>query len=312
MKKIGLWIKATRAPFFQAAIIPVIVGTAVAYWQTGHIYWGLFIIAAIANAAINGGTNLANDYYDHVSRDDVVNVHPTPFSGGSRVIQEKLITPKAMLTAAIVCFALAFALGMYLVVTRGLVILWIGLIGMFIGFFYTAPPFKFAYRGLGEIVVFTALGPLSVLGAYFVQTQTLSWAAFLASIPIGLLVAGILFINEFPDYEPDKAVGKNHLVVRLGTKKAAKAYVVLLSLIYLSILVPVVFGLIPWPPLLAFLTLPMAVQAGKVALTKYDDVNEILPAMGATIKLHLLIGLLLSLGGVLYGLFWSKPLSPKA
>lgn len=296
MKKIGLWIKAMRAPFFQAAIIPVVVGTAVAYWETGHIYWGLFAIAAIANAAINGGTNLANDYYDHISGDDIANVHPTPFSGGSRVIQEKLITPKAMLIAALISFTLAFVLGIYLVVTRGTTLLWIGLIGVFIGFFYTAPPFKFAYRGLGEVVVFTALGPLSVLGAYFVQAQTLSWTAFLASIPVGLLVAGILYINEFPDYQPDKKVGKNHLIVQLGTKKAAKGYLMLLSLIYLSILVPAIFGVIPWLALLAFLTLPIAVQAAKVALAKYDSVKEILPAMGGTIKLHLLIGLLLSSG----------------
>ncbi len=312
MQKIGLWIKAMRAPFFQAAIIPVIVGTAVAYWETGNVFWGLFVIAAIANAAINGGTNMANDYYDHVSTDDIVNPHPTPFSGGSRVIQEGLIKAKTMLVAAIISFSLAFVLGIFLVLTRGIMVLWIGLIGIFIGYFYTAPPFKFVYRGLGELVVFTALGPLSVLGAYFVQTQTLSWAAFAASIPIGLLVAGILYINQFPDYTPDKSVSKNHLIVRLGLKKASKGYVVLIGLIYLSILVPVISGILPWPTLLAFLTLPIAVQACKVALSKYDDIDGILPAMDKQIKLHLMIGLLISIGCTLYQIIWPNSTPTKA
>ena len=133
MKKIGLWIRAARAPFFQAAIIPVVVGTAVAYWETGRIFWGLFLIAAVANAAINGGTNLANDYYDHISGDDVYNVHPTIFSGGSRVIQEGIISPRAMLTGAVISFAFAFVLSIYLIITRGILILWLALIGIFIG-----------------------------------------------------------------------------------------------------------------------------------------------------------------------------------
>jgi 1,4-dihydroxy-2-naphthoate octaprenyltransferase len=299
VKKIGLWVKAMRAPFFQAAIIPVMVGTAVAYWETGNVYWGLFVLTMIANAAMNGGTNLANDYYDHLSGDDVANAHPTTFSGGSRVIQEKLVTPRAMLMAAMISFVLASSIGVYLTVARGITILWMGVIGTFIAFFYTAPPFKLSYRGLGEIVVFAALGPLSVLGSYFVQAQTLSWAAFFASIPVGLLVAGILYINEFPDYEPDKEVGKNHLIVRLGREKAAKGYVMLLGLIYISILVPVVFGVIPWLTFLVLITVPMAVQAGKTALVNYNSIEGILPAMGTTIKLHLLIGLLLTLSYVL-------------
>ena len=303
MKKLLLWIKASRAPFFQAAIIPVVAGTAVAYWQTGQIYWWFFVIALLGTVAINGGTNLANDYYDNVSKDDVYNTHPTQFSGGSRVIQDKLITPKAILTGSIISFAIGLTLGLYLVFTRGIFVLWIALIGIAIGFFYTAPPFKFVYRGLGEVVVFTALGPLSVIGAYYVQAQTITPAALAISIPIGLLVAGILYINEFPDYEPDKKAGKNHLIVRMGREKASKGYIILLILIYLSLLIPVVFEILPWTTLIAFLTLPIAIHAGKIALVKYNNIKDILPAMGDQIKLHLLIGVLASIGIVIVQLF---------
>ncbi|MCK4777174.1 MAG: 1,4-dihydroxy-2-naphthoate octaprenyltransferase [Actinomycetia bacterium] len=296
MKFVGLWIRAARAPFFQAAIIPVIVGTAVAFYKTGVFYFGYFIIALFANALINGGTNFSNDYFDHLSKNDAVNKNPTPFSGGSRVIQENLLNPKTVIIAGLTCFILASTLGIYLVFTRGITLLWIGLVGIFIGFFYTSPPLKFSYRGLGELAVFTALGPLSVLGSYFVQTQTLSIEAFLASIPVGLLVAGILYVNEFPDYEPDKSVGKNHLIVLLGRKNASKGYIVLISLIYLSILIPVVMNILPLTFLLAAITIPIAVKAVKVTLNNYNKIEEIIPAMAAQIQLHLMIGLLLTIG----------------
>lgn len=295
MDKVGLWLKAIRAPFLQAAIIPVLLGTAVAY-HDGSFYWGLFLLALIANVAVNAGTNLTNDYFDHQSQDDVINKNLTPFSGGSRVIQEGLLSPRAVLTGAYVCYSLALIIATYLMLTRGWLVMGIGLTGIILGYFYTATPFQLGYRGVGEILTGILLGPMSVLGAYFVQTQHLSWNALIASVPIGFLVAGILYINEFPDYEADKAVNKNHLVVLLGRAAAVKGYFIILTGIYLSIVVPTLLRLTPWFTLAALITLPIAGKAAKVAQVNYDDPKGIIPAMASTIMLHLTIGVLLSLG----------------
>lgn len=295
MKKIALWTRAMRAPFFQAAIIPVLVGTAVAY-HDGVFSWVLFLLTLVANAAVNAGTNLTNDYFDHLSQDDVINKNMTPFSGGSRVIQEGLLSPRAVLTGAFVSYSLAFVIALYLTLTRGWLVMGIGLTGIILSYFYTATPLKFGYRGVGEALVGILLGPMAVLGAYYVQIQHLSWNALMASIPIGFLVAGILFINEFPDYEADKAVGKNHLIVLLGKARAVTGYIVILTGIYLSIIIPTILRLTPWFTLGALITLPMAGKAAMVARKNYDDPKAIVPAMASQIKLHLLVGVLLSLG----------------
>lgn len=296
--KIKLWIRAMRAPFFQAAAIPVIVGTTVA-WYTNHFTWYnwlLFALALIGNVAANAGTNLINDYYDYKSGADNLNRQPTPFSGGSRVIQEKVLSPRAMQIGGFISFAITLSIGIFLVITRGLPILWIGLAGVFIGYFYTAKPIQLGYHGLGELVTGLALGPLAVMGAYYVQVQRFDLIALWASIPIGLLVATILYINEFPDYETDKAAGKNHLIVMLGPKRALSGYYLLLGLVYAVILLGAVLKVIPYLTLIALLNIPLALKAIKVAREHYSHPRELIPAMAATIQLHLTSGLLLSAG----------------
>jgi len=292
MNRFLLWVRALRAPFFQAAAIPVIVGTSVAFYQGKFSSLFLFILALIANVSLNAAVNLINDYFDRPS--DNINPQPTPFSGGSQVIQQGLLPAKAFLKGAIIAYLISLVIGIYLVYRSGPVLLYIILIGFVLNYSYTAPPLFLDYHGLGEIIVFLCLGPLSVLGAYYVQAKTLSWGAFLVSLPVGLLVGGILYINEFPDYEPDKRAGKNHLIVLLGREKASRGYILLLLLIYLTILFALGLKAVPYLALLTFLTLPIAIKAGKTALKYYADVQGLIPAMARTIQLHLLIGLILS------------------
>ncbi len=316
---IGLWIKASRAPFLIAAGLPAMVGGLVAYslLPPGQFLLGVFFLAIIANMTAQVGANLANDYYDHLTTDDDINVNVTPFSGGSRMIQDKLIPARRILVASLIAFAIAFAAGIYLVVTRTIWLLPIGLGGLFIGFFYTAPPFKFAYRGLGELVIGLSFGPMSVAGAFIVQTLSLSNLGWLwPSIPLGLLVLGILYINEFPDYDADKAVGKNHLIVRLGRKRAAVGYYALLVLIYLTILAPPALGLVlpiasveslSLPPaitLIGLLSCPLAIKAALVTSKNYDDPKGIIPAQATHILTFAATGLLLGLAYLLQGLFF--------
>lgn len=298
MSKIKIWLKAIRAPFFQAAAIPATVGAVVA-WREGVFHLGLFLLTLVGVVCINGGTNLVNDYYDHLSRDDDITKNITPFSGGSRVIQEGLLSAREVYAGALPFFAVALLIGFYLGLTRGVPVLILGALGLFVGYFYTASPLKLGYRGVGELLVGVTLGPLAVLGSYYVQAQRFSLGSFWASLPIGLLVAGILYINEFPDYEPDKAVGKNHLIVRLGPERAVGGYYFILALTYLTIIVGALWGIMPMLALIALVTTPIAVKAAGVARVHHSESQKLIPAMASTIVLHLSVGLLICLGYIL-------------
>lgn len=292
--RVKIWLRALRAPFFQASIIPVVLGTSVAWYKTGVFYPGYFLVALLGAVSLHAGANLTNDYFDHKTGADDLNQQPTPFSGGSRVIQQGLITPQAIYRASLLFLGLGSLAGMYLVWTRGWPILVIGLIGVLSAYYYTSGPLKIGYRGFGELLVGLNFGPLMVLGAYFVQAAKFSMDAFAASLPVGLLIAAILYINEFPDYNADKAAGKKTLIVKIGPEKAVKGYYFLLTLAYLFIVAGSLTGMIPWAGLLCLGTLPLAYKSIKMTRKNYADTKAITPAMANTVGLHLAMGLLLS------------------
>ncbi len=294
-----IWLRAMRAPFFQAAIVPTVLGTAIAWYHTGIFYWYYFLLAAVGAAFINAGTNLINDYFDHHSTSDDVNTDTTPFSGGSRMIQENLISPEKIYWSSLIFFGLAVVIGSYLTFARGFFVLAIGAAGVFLGYSYTAPPLKAGYHGWGELLVGISCGPLVVAGAYYVQAQTVSLKAIFMSIPVGLLIAAVLYINEFPDYRFDKQAAKNNLIVRMGRKKARKGLYLLISGAYVSVAVGVVLNLAPWPVLLSLSTLPLAWRIMKIVHKEYANTERLVPAMSGTVVTHLVTGLLLSLGYVL-------------
>lgn len=297
-----IWLKSIRAPFFTATIIPVLFGSVLAWRNIDHFAWFKFWLTMLGALFVHTATNLANDYFDHFSGCDQVNLTPTPFSGGSRVIQDGLIAPRKILGASLVCFIFGGAIGLYLnYLCKGNVILVLGIVGVFLGIFYTAKPFRIGYGSLGELAVGVGFGPLMISGSYYVQTQNLSPGVFLISLPIGMLIALVLFINEFPDYYADKSVDKRTLVVILGKKRAVVLYHVLLAVTYVMIISLVMFKLLPPVCLIALLSLPLAFKAFLVSRKNFNRVFELLPANAATIGLHSLIGLLLSAGIV-----WDK------
>ena len=295
MRKFKIYLAELRAPFFTASVIPVLLGTAVAWEKAGQVNWPLFSLTLLGGMLMHAGANVANDYFDHLSGADEANVEfARPFTGGSRMIQTGLMTPREVLAESLVLYALASAIGLYLTWVCGPMILVLGAIGAFSGFFYCAPPFKLVHRGVGEIIIGLNFGILMTLGAYFVQIRSFAWEPFVASIPVALLITAVLYINEFQDEAADKIAGKHHLVVRLGKKKAVIGYVVAMSGAYLSIAVSALAGwLTPWA-LLGLLPAPLAVKAVFVAKRNYDDSSALTPANALTVISHLATGVLLT------------------
>ncbi|OGW70903.1 MAG: 1,4-dihydroxy-2-naphthoate octaprenyltransferase [Omnitrophica bacterium GWA2_41_15] len=303
-KRLIIWIRATRAPFLTATFMPVLLGAAISWSEARRFDILTFLMVLLGASLLHLAANLCNDYFDHVTKNDWLNKNPTPFSGGSRVIQEGMIAPKRMLIASLACFAAGSLIGLWLNHRLGTnVILFLGVTGVFLGFFYTALPLKIGYRGLGEIIVGFCFGPLIVIGSYYAQAMRFSWTVFWASIPVGILVALILFINEFPDYKADKMVNKNTFVVLLGREKAVILFNIFLWLVYIIIALCAIFRSLPWISLITFLTIPAAFKIMGISKKNFDKVNELLPANAATIGLHIMVSFLMSASFLLKAFF---------
>jgi len=289
-----LTLRTTRLPFLTATIIPVLLGILIA---ASH---GAFDLVAAALTVIGAsfvqlGLNVANDVFDTVQGADDANVTPTKFSGGSRVIQYGLVSLRQMAGLATVFYVLAGVVGLVLLATRGsTALLVIGVVGFIVSIGYTAPPLKFVYRGLGEIAVALGFGPMMLLGAYVVQTRgALSWEPFAASIPVALLVALILYVNEIPDRRGDARAGKRTLPVRFSPRAVIGGYNAAVVAAYVALVVGVVVGLLPIPTLLMLLTIPLARRVSRGLAPNYDNPYGLMAIMGVNVQLHLVAGLLL-------------------
>ncbi len=302
--KFALLINATRAPFLTAVAVPVLLGTAIA-WRDGALNFGFFLITLITVALFHVGANIMNDYFDHTSGVDEANFTPGPFFGGSRVIQRGLLEPSQVRNLALAFYAIGAVLGLALAILNGhpLEIIALGMTGFAIGFLYTAPPVRLAARGLGELAVAIAFGPLIVVGTYFVQTDRWSLEALYASIPVALLIAAVLYINEIPDRPWDARAGKKTLVTRLSIKTALDGYQTLIAATYAAILLGALLRVLPLATLIALATLPLAWSAIKVLRKNYRFPYRLIPANAYTIFVHLLTGLLLFYGYIAAGLF---------
>jgi 1,4-dihydroxy-2-naphthoate octaprenyltransferase len=289
-----LTLRTTRLPFLTATIIPVVLGILIAA-SDGAFSLVPALLTIIGASFVQLGLNVANDVFDTVSGADDANVTPTQFSGGSRVIQYGLVSLRQMATLATVFYVLAGIIGLILLATNGsTALLVIGVIGFIVSLGYTAPPLKFVYRGLGEIAVAIGFGPLMLLGAYVVQTGgTLSWEAFVASIPIALLVALILYVNEIPDRRGDAHAGKRTLPVRFSRTAVINGYRVTVAAAYVALVAGVVLGILPIPTLLMLLTIPLALQVARGLEPNYDNPYGLMAIMGVNVNLHLRAGLLL-------------------
>jgi len=282
------WAAALRPVSFTASVIPVLVGTAVAASESFDAV--LFVLALVGSVAIHAGTNLVNDYFDHVKGTD-----NEESLGQSGVIQRGLLSPRAVLSGGIMAFALGAVVGLVIAAMTGWPVLALGAASLLAGYFYTASPFSLAYRGLGEVVVFLFMGPVIVLGAYYVQTEVFTWEAFAASLPIGLLVAAILHANNVRDIENDRRNHKWTLAALAGRPAADYEFLALTLGAYVLVVVLIVTGLAPWPIAITLLSLPLALRIVRLemATTSARRLNLVL---AQTAGLHMVFGALLALG----------------
>jgi 1,4-dihydroxy-2-naphthoate octaprenyltransferase len=200
-----------------------------------------------------------------------------------------------MATLATVFYVLGGLIGLVLLVTHGSpALLVIGIVGFIVSLGYTAPPLKFVYRGLGEIAVAVGFGPLMLLGAYVVQTGgTLAWEPFVASIPVALLVALILYVNEIPDRRGDARAGKRTLPVRFSRATVIGGYNFAVAAAFVSLTLGVVLGILPVTALLMLLAIPLAIRVSRGLAPNYENPYGLMAIMGTNVQLHLRAGLLL-------------------
>ncbi len=292
------WFMELRPQFLLLAVLVVPIGAAVA-WHQGSFDLTYFLLAWAGMVLAHISVNVLNDYFDYKSKLDF-HTRRTPFSGGSGILTAGLLRPGKVYTLGVVSLSLAAVIGGYFIAVRGWGLLPILLIGGLSAYFYTP---LFSRWQIGELLAGLGFGALAVLGAYFVQTGRYSGEALVVALPPTFLAANLLLLNEFPDLEADRKVGRRNLVMALGTKKASWLYTALTAATYLCIILGVAFRLMPLPVLVALLTLPLAGKAVQGALQHHDDIPKLIPALGANVMTILGTDLLLTVGYVLATLF---------
>lgn len=291
---------ATRPPFLLASLMPCLVGLATAAASGIAINTLLAVCTVLGAVLFHAAANVLNDYYDALNGTDDYNTQRLyPFTGGSRFIQNGVLSREQTARFGFVLLFAGVLLGLYLLQHSDRGLLLIGLLGTFIAWAYSAPPLSLNSRGLGELCIATAFGLLIIVGADYVQRGEFSLFPLLLAVPYGLLTSNLLYINQFPDREADEKAGKHHLVVRLGAQRGRWGYLLLLLMANLWLLGLVLAGSVnPWA-LLALLAAPLGLKAALILLRHAHQPSQLVPAIRMTIASLLLHGLLLSLGLVL-------------
>ncbi len=284
--RLKIWIEATRPYSFTASVTPVLIGSVLGAMD-GLFSWGRFLLALFGSLFIHIGTNLVNDYYDHKSGVDTIES-----KSGSQVIQRGLLTADEVYWGGIATFGIGSLFGLVLVGLCGWPILTLGIASVLAGYFYTANPLSLAYIALGEATVFVFMGPVIILGAYYVQREVFSLAPLLISLPVGCMVAAILQANNIRDIEADKAHGKNTLATVISRRAANWELGVLIHGAFVLTGLLVLLGYAPWPVLLTLLSIRLAIPVVRVVF-QTDELQDIVEQSA---KLHLEYGVLLIIG----------------
>ncbi len=291
------WLLVIRAPFLPLSVVLAFLGTCIA-WYDGAFHLGHALLAFFGLLLAHISADVLNEYFDYKSGVDLA-TERTPFSGGSGALPAGLITPRQALWLGLASFLLTIPIGVYFVIVKGWMLLPLLLVAALFIFLYTPVILKLRWP---EWVPGLGMGALPILGLYFIQTGEYTLHALIASIPSGILVHNLLFLNEFPDVEADRKAGRKTLPIVIGKAKASIGYSILTVLVYLWIIGGVVAGVMPPYCLIALLTLPFAIKAIQGSM-QYQDMGKLVPAMANNVLVVLLTQLLLGIGYILSGVF---------
>lgn len=297
----------TRLPFISAVAMPAFIGGAYAFHyllnDPAAFNWWRFGLAVLGVILLHLGSNVMNDYFDvKDGTDGANNDYFLQLSGGSRAIELGLITLEGTKRLGLGLMAAAALIGLYLTYETSFITLLIGLAGLALGYLYTAPPVRLvARKGLGELGIALAFGPLVTAGMVYVMTQQLAPLAFLIGLPVGLLTANILLINEFPDAASDATTGKNHLVVTFGKERSTYIYLAILLMAFIANLAIVWLlpGLNIWLVAVSFLSVAAGLLIFRHIRQHYED-RELVQSNKNTIMLSALTGLLTAVALILH------------
>ena len=295
--KAKLYLMETRPQFLILSVVLGITGTCIA-WYDGFFNLGQAMLATFGLILTHVSVNTLNDYFDYRSGIDKVTIR-TPFSGGSGMIKEGLVSEREVLWIGIISLLLAAVIGLYFVLTRGWLLLPLIIVAAACVVLYS-PLIQKCYWP--EWSPFLGLGVLPVLGMYFSQTGMYTWHAVIAAMPSGFLVHNLLLINEFPDIEADRVAHRKTLPITLGGSGAAIVYTAFTLMVYVWIIGAVIFKAMPVFTLLALLTLPIAVKAIRGSF-HYDDRAILVPALASNVMVVMLTQLLIAAGYILSGVF---------
>jgi 1,4-dihydroxy-2-naphthoate octaprenyltransferase len=305
MSQLQLLLKATRARTLPVMVVPVVLGAVLA-WQQGFAFqWGLFLLTFVGALTAHLGANVTNDVFDFGEGTDQAAQQLMPegttIATGSQTLISGNMSLKAFRALAIVLFAIALLCGIIIALARPWALAF-GVAGFLLAFFYVAPPLRLAYigRGLGEIDILISFGILPLVGAYYVQSGTISISALLVSLPIGLYTTAVLYFHHFLHWRADASVGKVTPVVALGERNARIAGAILLLLIALTIILDASLQVLPWYSFLAAFTILPVLQAVRQAT---GDLKHYINLMAANLNGNLLAGLLIFIALLVRGIF---------
>ena len=296
------WWRAFRFHYSSASFMPGILGAMIAWTADNEFHAGYFLLIMLGLVLNHLALNMTDDYYDFRHLVDVfAGDNENPYTGGSGTLSSGLIKPDEMRRVFTAFYVIAIAIGLFLGLARGGLVLFLLAFGFFCAFFYTAPPVKFGYRGLGEVTQFLCFGPGIGLGSYYVQAQRISWEAFWGTLPFGIMLFSMITLNEIPDYFEDRKGGKRNLVVRLGREKGAWLFIMSLAAAYAAIGVGIMLGGIPALGLISLMTIPIAYKTISILRASCLDRVKLAPANLGMICVHNFTAILLAIAYFIVG-----------
>lgn len=290
--KLKKFLKASRADFLPACIIPFCIGAAFAYNRGFPVPLSKFMLGLIGVMSAHLSANLINNYYDYKSGADTQTPKISTFFGGSKAIEEGDYTAQQIFQFAIIFLIIALLCGLGIfIISKNSMFLWASIIVGFLAIEYTAPPLKFAYNRLGELDIFCLFGVGLVMGSFYIFSETLMFSAFLISLPIAFLVVSVIICNEIPDFKTDINVKKFNLLSLTGIENGYILYGAMLVLSFFSLLLNIQAQILPFIAVISFLLYCLGLKTMTILKNDLNNPQKLIQSSFLTILQHALVGI---------------------